>query len=124
MKTIIIIVAFIGSLLSITNSLPSDYRDSACGIYACKKVRWYLNNDGNKMLIDTLFVNLTLSKSEADSIINVITPEGTFVLKLRNSKLTPVDKRGGYYGVLTSDSIYFNLSLGKAPPFYKYYGKK
>ena len=126
MKTLIIFISLLipgASFWRITP--PSDYRDTYCGTYACKKIRWYLNSDNNSMLRDTVSVNVTISKNDTDSIVNIITGEGTLLLKLTSTnKLYAVNRGDRYYGRVTTDSLIFNLSFSKTPPFYKYYGKK
>jgi hypothetical protein len=105
--------------------MPTDYRDPYCGTYSCKKVRWNLNSDRTAVLIDTVTVNITISKNATDSILNVATQEGTFLVKLRSNTLIPNDSHPIYYGKTYTDSVVFNFRYSQAaPPYYKYYGKK
>jgi hypothetical protein len=103
---------------------PPDYRDSVCGIYSCNKKSWYLNSDMTSMLNSSATTTINVTKSETDSALNIITSEGTYLVKLRNNFLYPLDVKPRYYGKVINDSIYFNLSYSLAPPFVKYHGKK
>ncbi|MBL7895708.1 MAG: hypothetical protein JNK50_10495 [Bacteroidia bacterium] len=101
---------------------PSDYRDAYCGNFASVRTVRYCDAQSKSFISSTNNFTIVISKSSADSMLNIEMQEGVFVTKLRNSKF--FDQRMHLFGRFVNDSVYIDFTPGMGPNSSRYIGKK
>lgn len=123
MKSILVFIVWLITLLP-SNKAAKDYRDTFCGNYSCKRIYKYSNSNYTGMVSDTSNVTLVISKNDKDSLLNINTPEGSFVFTLKDNNVSSTNKNIRCFGKIRNDSLYLTCIPSSGPESFRYIGKK
>ena len=105
-------------------SVLSDYRDVYTGVYACKRFVEKLSSQTMQYNLDTSRVNITISKDNIDSVLQIGLGEEVIKAKLIGNSLQPYPfsrKYGGKF--FSTDKFDFFYTPNKTISL-RYKGKK
>lgn len=100
----------------------TDYRDSYCGSYNCKRIFKYYNSKKRTLVADTSNYTLNVIKHQSDSVLTISTQDGEFSARLINNKLQGLNPRCS--GNFAGNTIYFFYKPSLGPQSYAYTGTK
>lgn len=128
MKKILFLNAFIvlTAFTSYNKTMVTDYRDAYAGNYMCKRTYTNVNNAHTALVTQNGTRVISVTKSATDSMMEISTGDGTFMLKFRPPSLINTLSGSLTYGnFFASDSILLNFIPSKmAPVSYIYRGRK
>ena len=122
MKTLIIFICISLTRLSTSTNKASDFRDPYCGTYSCKSIYRHLTVQKTSFTQDTLGTTLTVSKNQADSVLNLAVGNDIFYVKLDDHRFRGTKAR--CFGHFSNDSIYFTFIPSLGPQSFRFVGKK